>query len=40
MEISMPIGRKGIFKPTIENEISHEISNVNGVRVANFATCL
>jgi hypothetical protein len=27
-----------IFKPTIGNEISHEISNYNGVRVVNFAT--
>jgi hypothetical protein len=27
-----------IFKPTIGNESSHEISNDNGVRVVNFAT--
>jgi hypothetical protein len=27
-----------IFKPTIGNDSSHEISNDNGVRVVNFAT--
>jgi predicted O-methyltransferase YrrM len=27
-----------IFKPTVRNESSHEISNDNGVRVVNFAT--
>jgi hypothetical protein len=32
------VGRKDIFNPTIENEILHEISNGNGVRVINFAT--
>jgi hypothetical protein len=31
-------GRYCIFKPTIWNESSHEISNNNGVRVVNFAT--
>jgi exonuclease III len=31
-------GREDIFKPTIGNESSHEISNGNGVRVVNFAT--
>jgi hypothetical protein len=31
-------GREDIFKPTIGNESSHEISNDNGVRVVNFAT--
>jgi hypothetical protein len=29
---------KDIFKPTIANESSHEISNDKGVRVVNFAT--
>jgi hypothetical protein len=33
------VGREdSIFKPTIWNEISHEISNDNEVRVVNFAT--
>jgi hypothetical protein len=33
------VGREDIFKPTIGNESLHEISNDNGVRVVNFATC-
>jgi hypothetical protein len=32
------VGREDIFKPTIENECLHEISNDNGVRVVNFTT--
>jgi hypothetical protein len=32
------VGREDIFKPTVGNENSHEISNDNGVRVVNFAT--
>jgi hypothetical protein len=32
------VGRENIFKPTIGNESSHEISKDNGVRVVNFAT--
>jgi hypothetical protein len=32
------VGREDIFKPIIGNEILHEVSNDNGVRVANFAT--
>jgi hypothetical protein len=32
------VGREDIFKPTIGNESSHEISIDNGVRVVNFAT--
>jgi hypothetical protein len=31
-------GREDISKPTIGNESLHEISNDNGIRVANFAT--
>jgi hypothetical protein len=31
-------GREDIFKPTIRNVSSHEISSDNGVRVINFAT--
>jgi hypothetical protein len=31
------VGREDIFKPTIENESLHEISNDKGVRVVNFA---
>jgi hypothetical protein len=33
------VGREDIFKPTIGNESLHEISNDNGVRLVNFATC-
>jgi hypothetical protein len=32
------IARGNIFKPTIENESIHEISNVSGITVVNFAT--
>jgi hypothetical protein len=32
------VGREDIFKPTIQNESLHEISNDNGVRAVNFAT--
>jgi hypothetical protein len=32
------VDREDIFKPTIGNESSHEISNDNGIRVVNFAT--
>jgi hypothetical protein len=32
------VGREDIFKPTIGNESSHEISNDNGLREVNFAT--
>jgi hypothetical protein len=38
-EFNAKVGRENIFKPTIENESLHEISNDNGVRVVNFATC-
>jgi hypothetical protein len=31
-------GREDIFKPTIENENLHHITNDNGVRLVNFAT--
>jgi hypothetical protein len=37
-DFSARVGREDILKPTIGNEISHEISNDNGVRVENFAT--
>jgi hypothetical protein len=37
-DFNAKVGREDIFKPTIENEISHEISKDNGVRVVNFAT--
>jgi hypothetical protein len=37
-DLNAKIGRENIFKPTIENESLHEISNDNGVRVVNFAT--
>jgi len=32
------VGRKNIFKPTIENESLHQDSNDNGVRIVNLAT--
>jgi hypothetical protein len=37
-EFNAKVGREDIFKPTIGNESSHEISNDNGVRVVNFVT--
>jgi hypothetical protein len=37
-DFNAKVCREDIFKPTIENESSHEISNGNGVRVVNFAT--
>jgi hypothetical protein len=35
---SAKVGKEDIFKPTIVNENSHDISNDNGVRLVNFAT--
>jgi hypothetical protein len=37
-DFNAKVGRGDIFKPTIGNESSHEISDDNGVRVVNFAT--
>jgi hypothetical protein len=37
-DLNVKLGREDIFKPTIRNESSHEISNDNGVRAINFAT--
>jgi hypothetical protein len=37
-DFNTKVGREDIFKPTIGNENSHEISNDNGVTVVNFAT--
>jgi hypothetical protein len=37
-DFNAKVGREDIFKPTIENESLHEISNDNGVRLVNFAT--
>jgi hypothetical protein len=37
-DFNAKIGKEDIFKPTIGNEILHEISNDNGVRLVNFAT--
>jgi hypothetical protein len=37
-DFNAKVGREDIFKPTIGNESSGEISNDNGVRVVNFAT--
>jgi hypothetical protein len=35
---NVKVGREDIFKLIIGNESLHEVSNDNGVRVANFAT--
>jgi hypothetical protein len=37
-DFNAKVGREDIFKPTIGNESSYEISNHNGVRVVNFST--
>jgi hypothetical protein len=37
-DFNTKVGREDIFKPTVGNESSHEISNDNGVRVVNFVT--
>jgi hypothetical protein len=38
-DFNAKVGREDIFKPTIGNERLHEISNDNGIRLINFATC-
>jgi hypothetical protein len=37
-DLDAEVSREDVFKPTLRNESSHEISNDNGVRVVNFAT--
>jgi hypothetical protein len=37
-DFNAKVGREAIFIPTIGNNILHEISNDNGVRLVNFAT--
>jgi hypothetical protein len=37
-DFNAKVGREDIFKPTIGNEILHETSNDNRVKVVNFAT--
>jgi exonuclease III len=37
-DLNAKVDTEDIFKPTIENESLHEISNDNGVIVVNFAT--
>jgi hypothetical protein len=37
-DFNVKVGREDIFKPTIGNESSREISNDNRGRVVNFAT--
>jgi hypothetical protein len=37
-DFNAKVGREDIFKPTIVDESSHNISNDSGVRVVNFAT--
>jgi endonuclease/exonuclease/phosphatase family metal-dependent hydrolase len=36
-DLNAKVGREDIFKPTVGNESSHEISNDIGVRIVNFA---
>jgi hypothetical protein len=36
-DFNAKVGKEDIFKPTIENESLHEISNYNGDRLVNFA---
>ena len=35
-DFNAKVGRENIFKPTIENESQHRISNDNDVRTVNF----
>jgi hypothetical protein len=37
-DFNAKVGREDIFKPTTGNESLHEITNVTGVRVVNYAT--
>jgi hypothetical protein len=37
-DFNAKVGREDIFKPTIGNNSSNEISNDNGVKEVNFAT--
>jgi hypothetical protein len=37
-DFNTKVGKEDIFKPTIEDESIHKISNDKGVRVVNFAT--
>jgi len=37
-DFNAKVGRKNIFKPTIERGSLHQDSNDNGVRLVNFAT--
>ena len=37
-DFNAKVGREDIFKPTIGNEILHQDSNDNGVRIVHFAT--
>jgi hypothetical protein len=37
-DFNATVGGENIFKPTIGNEILHQDSNNNGVRIVNFAT--
>jgi exonuclease III len=35
-DFNAKLGREDIFKPTVRNEILHQDSNDNGVRIVNF----
>jgi hypothetical protein len=36
-DFNVKVGREDIFKQTIGNDSLHEINNVNGINVVNFA---
>jgi hypothetical protein len=38
LDLNAKLGRDHVFKPTIGNDSSHEVGNVNGARVVNFTT--
>jgi len=37
-DFNAKVGRENIFKSTVGNDILHQYSNDNGVRIVNFAT--
>jgi hypothetical protein len=37
-DFSAKVGRENIFKAIVDDDILHEVSNDNGIRVVNFAT--
>jgi len=37
-DFNSKVGKENIFKPTIENESVHQVSNNNGIIIVNYAT--